>query len=190
MDLIKNRIKESIGVKNLLLEDAQTIESINVLAHECLEAIRSGNKVIFAGNGGSFGDAQHLSAEFVSRFLFDREPMASAVLGANSSSITAIGNDYGYDHVFSRELKAIGKDGDIVIAISTSGNSSNIISLVNSSLEKGFKTYALTGQSGGKLDNICQCIKIPSSDTARIQECHILVGHIICEIVEYKYFNE
>ena len=190
MDLIKNRIQKSIDVKSLLLQEKSTIEAIDVLAHECLNAIRSGNKVIFAGNGGSFGDAQHLSAEFVSRFLFDREPMASVVLGANSSSITAIGNDYGHDHVFSRELKAIGKDGDIVIAISTSGNSSNIISLVHSSLEKGFKTYALTGKSGGKLDNICECIKMPSSDTARIQECHILVGHIICEIVEYKYFNE
>jgi D-sedoheptulose 7-phosphate isomerase len=190
MNLIQNRIQESIDVKSLLLEDNNTTNLINTLAFECLNAIKLGNKIIFAGNGGSFGDAQHLSAEFVSRFLFDREPMASVVLGANSSSITAIGNDYGYDHVFSRELKAIGRDGDIVIAISTSGNSSNIISLVKSSLKRGYKTYALTGKSGGKLNNICECIKMPSSDTARIQECHILIGHIICEIVEHKYFNE
>lgn len=190
MEVIQNRINESINVKSLLLKDINTLNLINELAHECLDAIKLGNKVIFAGNGGSFGDAQHLSAEFVSRFLFDREPIASVVLGANSSSITAIGNDYGYDQVFSRELKAIGMDGDIVIAISTSGNSSNIISLVNSSIERGYKTYALTGESGGKLNDICKCIKMPSSDTARIQECHILIGHIICEIVEYKYFNE
>ena len=155
-----------------------------------MKALQAEGKIIFAGNGGSFADAQHLSAEFTSRFLFDRAPLPSLALGTNSSAISAIGNDYGYDNVFSRELRGIAQPQDIFIGISTSGNSRNIVRAVETAQELGIPTALLTGHSGGALATLCDCLCVPSSDTARIQECHILLGHILCELVEQKFFSK
>jgi D-sedoheptulose 7-phosphate isomerase len=187
---ICTQIKASITVKQEVLESQKIISQIEALANICLSALRSGGKIIFAGNGGSFADAQHLSAEFTSRFLFDRAPLASLALGTNNSAISAIGNDYGYEQVFARELSGIAKLGDVFIPISTSGNSPSILAAVAVAKEMSVDTIALTGVSGGALKSMCECLCIPSNDTARIQECHIMVGHILCGLVEEIYFAE
>jgi D-sedoheptulose 7-phosphate isomerase len=188
-DKILAQIHASIATKNALLQDAKIIAQVEELTLKCLRSLKSGGKVIFAGNGGSFADAQHLSAEFTSRFLFDRAPLASIVLGANNSAISAIGNDYGYDQVFAREIIAIGKTDDLFIPISTSGNSANILAAVASAQMQGLDAMALSGLSGGQLAEVCNCICVPSNETARIQECHILIGHIICGMVEEGFFK-
>jgi len=185
---IKNQIKTSIFVKQAILDDRKIIDQIEALAKLCLLSLRSGGKIIFAGNGGSFADAQHLSAEFTSRFLFDRAPLASLALGTNNSAMSAIGNDYGYDQVFARELDGVAGSNDVFIPISTSGNSPNILAATMMAKELGITTTALTGVSGGKLRLMCESICIPSDNTARIQECHIMVGHILCGLVETQYF--
>jgi D-sedoheptulose 7-phosphate isomerase len=190
MPVIKAQVRGSIATKEALLSDAALLEQIAGLAQACLEALKMGGKIIFAGNGGSFADAQHLSAEFTSRFLFDRAPLASVALGTNNSAISAIGNDYGYAHVFSRELEGIASPGDVFIAISTSGNSENIVAAVSKALTLGVATWAWTGDTGGKLKALCPCVCVPSSETARIQECHILIGHIVCGLVEADYFGK
>lgn len=182
------QIQASIAVKEAVLGESKIIAQIEELAQKCLYSLRSGGKVIFAGNGGSFADAQHLSAEFTSRFLFDRAPLASIALGTNNSAISAIGNDYGYEQVFTRELIAIAKPEDLFIPISTSGNSANILAAVTHARLQGIETMGLSGLDGGKLVGMCNCICVPSSETARIQECHILIGHIICGLVEAEYF--
>jgi len=183
------QIIDSIKVKQLLLNDLVSLRLIEKLLSYCLDSLRSGGKIIFAGNGGSFADAQHLSAELTSRFLFDRAPLASLALGTNNSAMSAIGNDYGYDKVFARELEAIANPRDVFIPISTSGNSPNIMAAVIAAKDLGLITFALTGRNGGILKNHCQCLIIPSNETARIQECHILVGHILCQLIEREYFN-
>jgi len=182
------QIQASIAVKESVLRDSKIIAQIEELTQKCLCSLRAGGKVIFAGNGGSFADAQHLSAEFTSRFLFDRAPLASIALGTNNSAISAIGNDYGYEQVFARELIAIAKPEDLFIPISTSGNSANILAAVAHAQLQGLETMGLSGLDGGKLVGACNCICVPSSETARIQECHILIGHIICGLVEKEYF--
>lgn len=184
------QIEASIAVKTALLNDAIVIKQINALAETCVRSLTSGGKIIFAGNGGSFADAQHLSAEFISRFMFDRAPLASLVLGANNSAISAIGNDYGYEQVFARELSGVAKAEDVFIPISTSGNSPNILVAVEQAKLLGLTTVAFTGMGGGKLAKLCDCLRVPSSETARIQECHIMIGHIVCGIVEQLYFRE
>jgi D-sedoheptulose 7-phosphate isomerase len=189
LKIIKKEISDSIKAKQAVLEDENLLEQLNLLAKRCLESLLLGGKVIFSGNGGSFADSQHLSAEFTSRFLFDRAPLASIALGTNSSAMSAIGNDYGYDQVFARELEAIAKKEDIYIPISTSGNSPNIITSVDTANKLGIHTVAWTGASGGKLKDYCSCICVPSSSTARIQESHITMGHILCGIVEANYFS-
>jgi D-sedoheptulose 7-phosphate isomerase len=186
---IREQIEASISVKKVLLSDRELLSQIEQLAHTCLESLKAGGKVIFAGNGGSFADAQHLSAEFTSRFLFDRAPLPSLALGTNNSTFSAIGNDYGYEQVFARELQAIAKPGDVFIPITTSGNSKNILSAVEIAQTLGISTLGLTGQNGGSLKQLCECICIPSAETARIQECHILIGHILCGLVEAAYFR-
>ena len=186
--LIIKQIESSIAVKKAILDDEKLIGQIEALATKCIESLKLGGKIIFAGNGGSFADAQHLSAEFTSRFIFDRDPLASIALGTNNSAIRAIGNDYGYDKVFARELLGLGKTEDIFIPISTSGNSPNILVAIDQAKELGLTTVALTGMGGGKMAHICQCLCVPSSETARIQECHIMIGHIVCEIVERRIF--
>jgi len=187
---IRAQVEESIAVKQGLLADSEFLGQVQQLAEVCLESLKAGGKIIFAGNGGSFADAQHLSAEFTSRFLFDRAPLASIVLAANSSAISAIGNDYGYEFVFARELEALARPEDVFIAISTSGNSANIYEAVKAAKACGVATFAWSGATGGRLPGLCECLCVPSIDTARIQECHILVGHILCGLVEAWYFQK
>jgi D-sedoheptulose 7-phosphate isomerase len=183
-------IKSSATVHEQMIHDQALINMLKELVDNCLDALRKGGKVIFAGNGGSFADSQHLTAEFISRLQFDRAPLCAVALGTNSSSMSAIGNDYGYDQVFSRELRVIGNENDVFIPISTSGNSPNILNAINVAKEKSLKITGFTGSSGGKMIDLCQCIKIPSSRTERIQEGHILIGHILCGLVESEYFND
>ena len=190
LQVIRDQISASIATKQALLADEKLLSQIESLTEQCVATLRSGGKIIFAGNGGSFADAQHLSAEFVSRFKFDRAPLASVTLGANSSAISAIGNDYGYEQVFARELEAVSKPGDLFIAISTSGNSQNILTAVAKAADLGIETVCLTGQSGGKALTMCDCLRMPSNETARIQECHITIGHIVCGLVEERIFAE
>lgn len=188
--LIRDQIAASIALRQAILANDKLIGQIEKLALDCVQCLHSGGKVIFAGNGGSFADAQHLSAEFISRFMFDRAPLASLVLGANSSAISAIGNDYGYEQVFARELQGVASSGDVFIPITTSGNSCNILVAVEQAKKQGLTTVAFTGEGGGKLATLCDCLFIPSRETARIQECHIMIGHIVCGLVEQQYFKE
>ena len=187
---VKELINASIQVKTQLLDDDRLMSQILDVTSKCINSLKIGGKIIFCGNGGSFADAQHLSAEFTSRFLFDRPGLASIALGTNSSSMTAIGNDYGYDNVFSREIDAIANPSDILIAITTSGNSSNILKALEVAKHKEVFTVVLTGSGRGKLPDDAITLNIPSKDTARIQECHILIGHIICGLVESDIFNK
>ena len=186
---IRDRVVASIAVKQAILANEKLIDQIEKLAADCVQCLKAGGKVIFAGNGGSFADAQHLSAEFISRFMFNRAPLASLVLGANNSTISAIGNDYGYEQVFARELQGVARPGDVFIPITTSGNSRNVLIAVEQAQKQDLKTVAFTGEGGGKLSQWCDCLCIPSRETARIQECHIMIGHILCEIVEREYFR-
>jgi D-sedoheptulose 7-phosphate isomerase len=190
MQDIRDQINASIATKQELLADEHLLAQIGNLVEQCVAVLQCGGKIIFAGNGGSFADAQHLSAEFVSRFKFDRAPLASVTLGTNSSAISAIGNDYGYEQVFARELEAVSKQGDLFIAISTSGNSQNILAAVAKAADLGIATVCLTGLSGGKALTMCDCLCMPSNQTARIQECHITIGHIVCGLVEERIFAE
>ena len=184
-EYIKDTINKSISTKKLLLDSETCISGIHNLAERSLECLKSGGKIILAGNGGSFGDAQHISAEFTSRFLFDRSPLASIALGTNNSAITAIGNDYGYDNVFSRELEAVGRPGDLFIAITTSGNSKNVVSALQLGQKLGCQTVGLTGRDGGAMNTVCDVnLIVPSDNTPRIQEMHILFGHTICQIID------
>jgi D-sedoheptulose 7-phosphate isomerase len=187
---IRAQIEASITVKQALLADSALLGQVQQLAENCLASLKAGGKIIFAGNGGSFADAQHLSAEFTSRFLFDRAPLASIVLAANNSAISAIGNDYGYEFVFARELEALVRPEDVFIAISTSGNSANILEAVKVAKAHRVATFAWTGARGGRLSDLCECLRVPSTETARIQETHILVGHILCGLVEAWYFQK
>ena len=189
LDLIRDQIAASISVKHEILADEKLINQIHNLALQCVRCLKGGGKIIFAGNGGSFADAQHLSAEFICKFMFDRAPLASIVLGANNSAISAISNDYGYQHVFARELKGLARAGDLFIPISTSGNSPNILFAVEAAASLGLQVTALTGESGGRLLGLCECLCVPSANTDRIQECHILIGHIVCGLVEQLFFD-
>ena len=187
--IIQERLEESINVKKLILKDRQLLCLIEEIVNNIKEVLSKGNKVIFAGNGGSFADSIHLTAEFVSKFNFDRKPLSAIALGANNSIITSIGNDYSFEDIFSRELDALACEGDLLIAISTSGNSKNIIKVIQKAQAKGITVYCLTGEKGGAVSKICKCLKVPSNTTARIQEAHITIGHIICEIVEDQLCN-
>jgi len=189
VELVKKEIADSIAIKAALLDDAMLLNKIVEISSQCVSSLVKGGKVIFCGNGGSFADAQHLSAEFTSRFLFDRPALASIALGTNNSGLTAMANDYGYENVFSRELEALGKPEDTLIGITTSGNSENILNCVNVAKTIGIETFIFTGKSGGKVKEMSNCLLIPSNETARIQECHILVGHIICGFVEKQMFK-
>lgn len=186
---IRKQIEASIAVKQALLRDSRLLAQIEALVHACVRCFEAGGKVIFAGNGGSFADAQHLSAEFTSRFAFDRAPLASLALGTNSSAISAIGNDYGYEQVFARELRGVARPIDLFIPISTSGNSPNILAAVEVARELDIATVGWTGAGGGRLKRLCECICAPSPETARIQECHILIGHMMCGLVEAAIFK-
>ncbi len=188
---IKREIEESIQAKQRLLEDSSVMDTILEATNAVIEAYKRGNKTLIAGNGGSAADAQHIAAEFVSRFAFDRPGIPSIALTTDSSILTAVGNDYGFDRVFARQIEANGVEGDIFIAISTSGNSTNILEAINSAKSKHITTIGLTGGDGGKMADICDItIKVPSYSTPRIQESHIMIGHIICAIVEEELFGK
>lgn len=186
---IKNELIQSIELKKAILSDQLFLKKLEELSSSCVSSLKLGGKIILAGNGGSFADAQHISGELLSRFMFDRDPLASIVLGANSSAISAIANDYGYEKVFARELECLALENDIFIPISTSGNSQNIIAAVRKAHELGIKVLAFTGANGGVLAQTCDCLKVPSTQTPRIQEAHITIGHILCGLVEKEYFH-
>jgi len=186
---IKNYIKDSIEVKQAILDNQEIINQIDTIANVIVEAYKSGNKVITAGNGGSAGDAQHIAGELVSKFNFDRPPLAAVVLNTNAPLLTAISNDYGYEESFARQIRANGKEGDVFMAISTSGNSKNIVKAVKDANEMGIISIGLVGKNQCLLDDICQyLIKVPSVNTPNIQETQIMIGHIICGLVEEKMF--
>ena len=187
---IRNIIQASIDTKQKLLSDPILIERIEKVTSIIAKAFANGNKVLFCGNGGSAADAQHLAAEFSGRFYTDRDPLPSEALHCNSSYITAVANDYGYDVVYSRIVKGTGKPGDVLVGLSTSGNSVNIINAIEQAKKIGMITVVLTGETGGKMKTICDhLINVPSNDTPRIQESHIMVGHIICQLVEEELFK-
>lgn len=188
---VKSHFEDSIQVKNQILQDKALIELIQKVALITTNAYKNGFKTMLAGNGGSAADAQHIAGEFVSRFYFDRPGIPSIALTTDTSILTAIGNDYGYDRLFARQVQAQGVKGDIFIGISTSGNSINIIEALKVCKEKEIISIGLTGQRGGKMADLCDyCIKVPSNCTPRIQESHIVIGHIICAIVEEEIFGK
>jgi D-sedoheptulose 7-phosphate isomerase len=189
IDYLKNIIVKSIETKKLLLEDEDVLQKTIEVVNAILSALKKGNKVLLAGNGGSAADAQHIAAEFVSRFEFDRAPLAAVALTTDTSILTAIGNDYGYEHLFSRQLRAIGREGDVFIGISTSGNSKNVVEAINACKSLGITSVGLTGNRGAMLDICDHLISVPSNNTARIQESHILIGHSICSMVESGFFG-
>ena len=189
MDKIKKIIKASIDTKQSVLQNEGLLKTIAASVDVIVTAFRNGKRVYFCGNGGSAADAQHLAAEFSGRFYTDRKALPAEALHCNTSYLTAVGNDYGFDEIYSRLIDGIGEQGDILVGLSTSGNSPNILKAFKTAKKKEMITIGFTGKSGGEMRPLCDhLINIPSTDTPRIQESHIMVGHIICQLVEEKYF--
>ncbi|HEV3251585.1 MAG TPA: D-sedoheptulose 7-phosphate isomerase [Puia sp.] len=187
---IKHIIAESVAVKNKLLTDKNLIKSIEDITQLIVKTFKNGKRIYFCGNGGSAADAQHLAAEFSGRFYTDRIALPAEALHCNTSYLTAVANDYSFEMVYSRLIKGIANKGDVLVGLSTSGNSGNILKAFETAREKGVITIGFTGQTGGKLKNWSDfLINVPSQDTPRIQEAHILLGHIICQLVEEQYFG-
>ncbi len=190
LSVIQSHIQSSINVKSALLQNTALLGQINEVCTLITTAYKNNKKTLLAGNGGSAADAQHIAAELVNRFYIDRPGLPSIALTTDASILTSIGNDYGYEQLFSRQVQALGNQGDVFIGISTSGNSPNIINALEACKEKGIITVGLTGLSGGKMAALCDyCINVPSNETPRVQEAHILIGHIICYIVEQEIFG-
>ena len=186
---ILNTIKESGRVKNAMMDNPELINTIENVVNKIVLCYQNGGKVLFCGNGGSAADAQHLAAELSGRFYYDRAPLHAEALHVNTSYLTAVANDYSYDEVYARLIRAMGRKGDILIGLSTSGNSGNILRAFSQARENDMITVGLTGENGGKMKGLCDLIiHVPSGDTPRIQESHILIGHIICELVEAQLF--
>ena len=186
---IKDNLKSSMEVKQKLFDDQDIQDRINDLSQKIIDVYKNDGKVLFCGNGGSAADAQHLAAEFSGRYYYDRPPLFSEALHVNTSYMTAVANDYSYDVVYERLIKAMGRKGDVLIALSTSGNSQNVINALVQANKADMLTVGFTGESGGKMKEHCDIlINIPSTNTPRIQECHMLIGHTICEIVEQGLF--
>ena len=181
---IREELDTAIRLRQAALADEALLRRIEALAQTMTQTLKRGGKVIFAGNGGSFADAQHLVAEFVGRFMKERGPLAGLCLGTNSSSVSAIGNDYRFEDIFVRELRAMGRSGDLLVAISTSGNSKNLIEALAAARDMGLTTFSLLGKGGGRMASLAPCIVVPSDHTARIQEMHITIGHIVCGLVD------
>ncbi|HXZ40399.1 MAG TPA: D-sedoheptulose 7-phosphate isomerase [Terriglobales bacterium] len=189
--LVAGCLQESIALKQLLLCDENYELQVTSLGHAMAQALASGHKVIYFGNGGSAADAQHLAAELTGRYMMERPGLAGLSLTSNTSSLTAIGNDYGYEMVFARQLDALGCPGDVTLGISTSGMSPNVVRAMELARSKSIITAALTGKTGGALlSRVDYCVRIPSECTPRIQEAHILTGHILCEIIEHELFSK
>ena len=188
--IIKQLIQDSIDSKRQILENESILSTINQLIDVIVAAFKNGNSVYFCGNGGSAADAQHLAAEFSGRVYKDRKALPAEALHCNTSYLTAVGNDYSFDVIYSRLIQGIGKKGDILIGLSTSGNSKNIIQAFETAREKGMITVGFTGAAGGILKTVSDyLVNVPSADTPRIQESHILIGHIVCQLVEDIYFS-
>lgn len=189
-NLSEQAFRASIAVKQAVLNDPAFLKKIEQAAEVLVDTFRAGGKVLFCGNGGSAADAQHLAAELSGRFYTDRPPLYAEALHVNTSYLTAVANDYGYEHVFSRMVEAAGRRGDVLVAISTSGNSPSILGAAEKAAEIGMSVIGLTGATGGQLAAVCHLLlNVPSADTPRIQECHILIGHILCEVVEKTIFG-
>lgn len=190
MDKIANAIAQSIATKQAIMADTAFVQRIEEAARMIVESLQSGGKIHFCGNGGSAADAQHLAAELSGRFYFDRPPLNAEALHCNTSYLTAVGNDYGYEHIFARLLRGTGHKGDVLVGISTSGNSRNILEAYKVCRETGIRVISMTGSTGGLMRNDSDLLlNVPSTDTPRIQECHIMIGHIICELVESTLFS-
>lgn len=189
LSTLKARIEASIKLKSSLLSNEVILNSVGNLVTEIIRTYRSGGKVLWCGNGGSAADAQHLAAELSGRFYYDRDPLNSEALHVNTSYITAVANDYSYDQIYSRLIAAMGKSGDVLIGLSTSGNSGNVINALIEGKRRGMLCVGFTGETGGKMKEHCDLlVNIPSTDTPRIQECHMLLGHTVCELVESGLF--
>lgn len=188
---ISQLIQASIDTKIKLLENKEVLQTIGKVAEITALALQQGNKALFCGNGGSAADAQHIAAELSGRFYTDRDPLYAEALHVNTSFLTAVANDYSYDVVYSRMLKGCGRKGDILFAISTSGNSKNIVNAIEEAKKQGMITVGMTGESGGKMMEMCDyMLRVPSNDTPRIQESHILIGHIVCQLIEEQLFSK
>ena len=189
MDTIIRSIEASVATKQQILADSTLLSRIQQVANVMVNALRNGKRILWCGNGGSAADAQHLAAELSGRFYYDRPPLNSEAMHCNTSYLTAVANDYGYDLIYSRMIDGACHPGDVLVGISTSGNSKNILNAFVKAQELGVTTVALTGATGGKMkEHADYLINVPSSDTPRIQESHIMIGHIICEIVEATIF--
>jgi D-sedoheptulose 7-phosphate isomerase len=189
MEKIRNIIQASIEVKEMILKDEEMVNTIDKVAREITSSLKAGGRVYFCGNGGSAADAQHLAAEFSGRFYTNRKALPAEALHTNTSYLTAVANDYSYDVVYARLIEGIANKGDILVGLSTSGNSANIVRAFEVAKEKGVVTIGFTGISGGAMKSLSDYLfNVPSSDTPRIQESHILIGHIICQLVEENYF--
>ena len=191
LNYVLGEFQASISVKQRLLDDADTMQQITDIGHLLIDRYQGGNKLLIAGNGGSAADAQHIAAEFVSRFNFDRPGLPALALTTDTSILTAVGNDYGYDQLFRRQLEANGNRGDVFLGISTSGNSANVLEALRVCSDKGITSIGLTGAAGGSMRELCDhCICVPSDDTPRIQEAHIVIGHTLCAMVELALFEK
>lgn len=188
---LKEQLADSIRVKSALLADDERMADVVRAAQLCVTSLQRDGRILVAGNGGSAADAQHFAGELVSRFYFDRPALAAIALSTDTSILTAIGNDYGYELVFSRQIEANGRAGDVFVAISTSGNSPNILRAIEVAKARGLVVIGLTGETGGKMASLCDvCLRAPSTSTPRIQECHIVLEHFICAYVEDAIFGE
>lgn len=189
LDYIKAEIQSSYKLKKELITDLNLMAKVLEVAQKAVTVYRSGHKILIAGNGGSAADAQHLAAELVGRFNFDRPGLPALALTTDTSILTAVGNDYGFEQVFARQVAANGQAGDLFIGLSTSGNSGNIIQALRACKERGITTAGFTGKTGGKMADLCDvCLCVPSTETPRIQEAHIMIGHIICSVIEKTLF--
>lgn len=189
LSVIEKNLATSIGLKQTLLADKPLLDRVNTLAERIVACYKNNGKVLFCGNGGSAADAQHLAAEFSGRYYYDRPPVFAEALHVNTSYLTAVANDYSYEEVYARLVKAMGNQGDILVGLSTSGNSKNVVNALRQAREQGMLTVGFTGLGGGQMKDLCDFVfEIPSTDTPRIQECHMLIGHSVCEMVEQGLF--
>ena len=187
---IDAEFESSMALLKAMAADSELRSLTRAVVDASVEALRRGNKLLFAGNGGSAADAQHWAGELVSRFNFDRPGLAGIALTTDTSILTAIGNDYGYDYVFARQIEALGREGDVFFAISTSGNSANVVRAIKAARERGIKVAGFTGQGGGAMADLCDiCLRIPSTATPKIQEGHEFLGHLICCLIERRMFE-
>lgn len=190
LNFFRERIRRSAELKMQLTGNDELLAAASAASAAIVSCFRNNGKVLFCGNGGSAADAQHLAAEFSGRFYFDRPPLFAEALHVNTSYVTAVANDYSYDVIYSRLVEAMGRTGDVLVALSTSGNSANVVKAIETARSKGMITIGFTGESGGKMKSSCDIlIAVPSADTPRIQECHMLLGHILCEQVEATLFT-